>query len=333
MNRILSLIFSLILITASLGDDKNIQKSETAKITVSESEKKNQERVEINVETTKIERDGLGNFKDAQVLKVAFQVTVIEGNIHVNGLRAQHGAVTAFHFHAEIDEISQSKQVLRHHTAPIMIRVLVIEGSQAVGANHIDKLDVEAQIVEIDGKLVKEIDVTQMVIKLDSAKNELLKERKVTIIRVAESKITSHAPKSDIHVHNRGGHLPDKPFHATKEDMEHFRKQGKPMKPKKPLHSEKTSNGGKTDQYEHSICKGFHNLPFGARLSIFLLLTIIGLTTVFCCVRAFCCKPPAKGKKFNLDEFDDKCDFDGVFDAPPLDTKIPLEKQKLVLEA
>lgn len=87
------------------------------------------------------------------------------------------------------------------------------------------------------------------------------------------------------------------------------------------------------DQYEHSICKGFYKLPFAARLSIFLLVTIIGLATVFCCIRAFCCKPPAKGQKFNLDEFDDKCDFDGVFDAPPLDTKIPLEKQKLVLDA
>lgn len=70
MNRILSLTLSLVLITATLGADKNIQKDETAKITVSESEKQNQERVEISVETTKIDRDGLGNFKDAQVLKV-----------------------------------------------------------------------------------------------------------------------------------------------------------------------------------------------------------------------------------------------------------------------
>lgn len=70
MNRILSLILSLILITATLGDDKNIQKDESAKITLSESEKNESERVEISVETTKIERDGLGNFKDAQVLKV-----------------------------------------------------------------------------------------------------------------------------------------------------------------------------------------------------------------------------------------------------------------------
>jgi hypothetical protein len=38
-------------------------------------------------------------------LQVAFQVTVLEGNIHVNGLKAQHGSVTAFHFHAEIGKI------------------------------------------------------------------------------------------------------------------------------------------------------------------------------------------------------------------------------------
>lgn len=41
------------------------------------------------------------------------------------------------------------------------------------------------------------------------------------------------------------GQLPDKPLHASKKDMEKFHKLGKPMKPKKPLHSEKTSFGGK----------------------------------------------------------------------------------------
>jgi hypothetical protein len=106
-----------------------------------------------------------------------------------------------------LDEINKSNQVLRHHTSPILIRILVIEGSQAVGANHLDKLEVEAQIIEIDGKKVKEIDVTQMVIKLDSAKNELLKERIVTVIRIAKSKIMSCLPKDDIHVHNQGGKI------------------------------------------------------------------------------------------------------------------------------
>jgi hypothetical protein len=70
MNRILSFVLGLILITATLGDEIKAKKTESAKITVSESEKKNQERVSINVETTKIERDVLGNFKDAQIVKV-----------------------------------------------------------------------------------------------------------------------------------------------------------------------------------------------------------------------------------------------------------------------
>ncbi|KAK3754853.1 hypothetical protein QZH41_011344 [Actinostola sp. cb2023] len=336
MNRASFFILGVFLVGISLGQD--VSQFKSAKIQVSETEKNNMEQVSVSVQTTKIETDKLGNFKDAEMLKVAFQVTILEGNIHINGLKAQHGTtVTAFHFHAEIDEIAKNNVILRHHTSPIMVRVLVIEGSKAAGSNHIDKLIVEVQIVEIDSKKVTEIDVTQMIVKLDSNNNEVLGERKVSIIRVAESKINSHPPKNDIHVHHRGGRLPDKPFHASKKQMDDFHNHGqalgKPMKPKTPLHADKTSFGGKIDQYEHSICKDFYKLPFAARLSIFLLVTFLGLATVFCCVRAFCCKSAVKGQKFNLEEFDEKCDFDGVFEGPPLDTKVPLEKQKLVLQA
>ncbi|KXJ23770.1 uncharacterized protein LOC110249960 [Exaiptasia diaphana] len=328
MLRVSLLVLGALCLGFSLGGE-----IKSTKIKVKETDTKNLEQVSINVQTAKIEKDNLGNFKDAEILKVAFQVTVLEGNIHVNGLKAKHDSVTAFHFHAEIVEIGKNSVVLRQHTSPIIIRVLVLEQSIASGRTKTKKLVVEAQIIEIDSKKVSEIDVLQMIVKLDNSKNELIAERKVTAIRIAESKIRTHPAKNDIHVHHQGGRLPHKPLNASKKQMDDFQKLGKPVKPKTPLHADKTSFGGKVDRYEHSICKDFYKLPFAARLSIFLLITFLGLATVFCCVRAFCCKPPAKTQKFTLEEFDEKCDFDGVFDAPPLDTKVPLEKQQLVLQA
>ena len=47
----------------------------------------------------------------------------------------------------------------------------------------------------------------------------------------------------------------------------------------------------------------------------------------------FCCKPPASGKKIDLKDFEDKFEYDGEFEAPALEHKLPIEKQKLVIDA
>lgn len=47
----------------------------------------------------------------------------------------------------------------------------------------------------------------------------------------------------------------------------------------------------------------------------------------------FCCKPPASGKKIDLKDFEDKFEYDGEFEAPALEQKLPIEKQKLVIDA
>ncbi|XP_001634091.2 uncharacterized protein LOC5513907 [Nematostella vectensis] len=337
MNLIFRILCVLILTPAILGQNKGAEK-EAVHIKTSERVQNDERTVGIDVETEKIDLDAKGNFADAEILKVNLQVSVIEGNIHVNGMRAKHGSVTAFHFHAEIDEIGPNKKLLKHHMLPIVIRVLVVEQHLVTGTNTLNKLIVEAQIREIYGKTIRDIDVTQVDIRLSNDKKEMTLERKVTVIRLAESKIHNHKPEHDIDVHSQGGRLPKTKLHASKEQMDdyyrHQDKLGPARTPKHPLHASKTSLGGKMDEYEHSICRGFYRLPFAVRLSIFLLVTFIGLLTTFCCIRAFCCKPAAKGKKYNIDDYyDNKYEFDADMDAPPLDTKIPLEKQKLVIDA
>lgn len=66
MIRISILIVGAFLVGITLG-----QEFKSTKIGVSESSQKNLERVLINVQTTKIEKDDKGNFKDAEILKVS----------------------------------------------------------------------------------------------------------------------------------------------------------------------------------------------------------------------------------------------------------------------
>lgn len=86
-------------------------------------------------------------------------------------------------------------------------------------------------------------------------------------------------------------------------------------------------------QSKSSFFSKFCNLPFAARVAIFVLVVLIGLGTFGCCLYVCCCKPPAQGKKIDLKDFDDKFSYDGEFEAPALEHKVPIEKQKLVIDA
>ena len=55
--------------------------------------------------------------------------------------------------------------------------------------------------------------------------------------------------------------------------------------------------------------------------------------TFTCCLWVFFCKPPAPGKNINLKDFEDKFSYDGEFEAPALEHKVPIEKQKVVIDA
>ena len=83
----------------------------------------------------------------------------------------------------------------------------------------------------------------------------------------------------------------------------------------------------------NGFCSKFYKLPFAARLAVFVLVSLIGVGTFACCLWVFCCKPPAQGKKIDLKDFEDKFEYDGEFEAPPLEQKLPIEKQKLVIDA
>lgn len=86
-------------------------------------------------------------------------------------------------------------------------------------------------------------------------------------------------------------------------------------------------------QTKKGFCSKFHSLPFAARVAIFSVVALIGIGTLSCCLWVFCCKPPASGKKIDLKDFEDKFEYDGEFEAPALEQKLPIEKQKLVIDA
>lgn len=68
-------------------------------------------------------------------------------------------------------------------------------------------------------------------------------------------------------------------------------------------------------------------------MAVFSVVALIGFGTAACCFWVFCCKPPAAGKKIDLKDFEDKFAYDGEFEAPALESKIPIEEQKLVIDA
>lgn len=88
---------------------------------------------------------------------------------------------------------------------PIVIRVLVTEGMQTGSNGQVTKvLTVEEEITEVDHKVVEQIDVKQVVITLDSANNELLEKRQVTVIALKDSAIHKKSASDDTHKYPDG---------------------------------------------------------------------------------------------------------------------------------
>ena len=96
------------------------------------------------------------------------------------------------------DEIGKNREVLQHMmNVPIVIRVLVTESEQSGANDGVFKvLRVQEEIIEINHKVVEQIKVTELVMKLDSANNELLAKRELTVIELKNSEIHKK-PKSD----------------------------------------------------------------------------------------------------------------------------------------
>ena len=109
-------------------------------------------------------------------------------------------------FDISADEIGKNREVLQHMTrVPIVIRVLVTESEVPANNGGVFKvLKVEEEIVEVNRKAVQQIKVTQLVMKLDSANNEILAKREVTMIELRDSEIHKRPKESDKHQYPHG---------------------------------------------------------------------------------------------------------------------------------
>ena len=88
---------------------------------------------------------------------------------------------------------------------PIVIRVLVTESEQPTNNGGVFKvLKVQEEIIEVNSKTVEQIKVTQLVMTLDSANNEILAKREVTAIELKESEIHKRPKSDDTHQYPQG---------------------------------------------------------------------------------------------------------------------------------
>lgn len=81
----------------------------------------------------------------------------------------------------------------------IVIRVLVNESEQINEQGVFKMLRVQEEIVEVDKQALTQIKVTQLVLKLDSANNELIGKRVVTTIELKESDVHKIPRDKDNH--------------------------------------------------------------------------------------------------------------------------------------
>ena len=106
------------------------------------------------------------------------------------------------------DEIGKNQEVLQHMTkVPIVIRVLVTESQQTSSDGVFKLLQVEEEIVQVDGQVVKQIKVTQLVMKLDSANNEMIAKRVITTIELDKSDVHKMPQDQDTHKYPDGKKL------------------------------------------------------------------------------------------------------------------------------
>ena len=103
------------------------------------------------------------------------------------------------------DEIGKNKEVLQHMTkVPIVIRVLVTESQQITNDGVFKVLQVQEEIVQVDNQVVRQIKVTQLVMKLDSANNEMIAKREITTIELETSDIHKMPQDEDTHKYPDG---------------------------------------------------------------------------------------------------------------------------------
>lgn len=107
-----------------------------------------------------------------------------------------------------VDEIGKNQEVLQHMTkVPIVIRVLVTESQQTTKDGVFKVLQVQEEIVQVDHQVVRQIKVTQLVMKLDSANNELIAKREITEIELTESDVHKMPQEKDTHKYPDGRKL------------------------------------------------------------------------------------------------------------------------------
>ena len=90
---------------------------------------------------------------------------------------------------------------------PIVIRVLVTESQQITNDGVFKVLQVQEEIVQVDQQVVRQIKVTQLVMKLDSANNEMIAKREITAIELETSDIHKMPQDKDTHKYPDGRKL------------------------------------------------------------------------------------------------------------------------------
>ena len=100
-----------------------------------------------------------------------------------------------------LDLIGEDREVLkRTERVPILIRVLVLESQKTTSVGQTQKvLRVQEEIVEVNHKAVKQIKVTEVLLQLDSANNEVIERRVLTLVELEKAEIHTSPQEGDTH--------------------------------------------------------------------------------------------------------------------------------------
>lgn len=209
--------------------------------------------------------DFVDDQQNEHIFEVAVGVTVQAGAVLLNGQRIGTGVQSTVQFAALFREVDHaSKKIVNAHNVKVGLQALV---QASVSATGLQALNVQLLLSEVDGNLLHQVNVHEVVIFLSASGAE--KARQSRTMGVANSAITTTAAPV---AHGDSSDSSDSPA----EVESHFRH-----------HMEKC--------HVRRFFNWLHKQSFGVRVLVFAAMTLIALLAIrilFCLVTLCCCRRP-----------------------------------------
>lgn len=230
--------------------------------------------------------DFVDNQRNQHIFQVAVGVQVVRGEVMLNGFRVAHGIQTTVQFSAEFREVEfGTNKVVNAHNVNVGVQAVIQEQLSAKGT--LTGLSVQLLLSEVDGNLLSQIEVHEVIVFLNMAGAET--SRKVNTLPLVKSLITTTTTTTEASTAD-----------ATSDST------GAPSSTGEPTSTDDTSDSSsdEKDQEEHyrmEKCRvrrffnWVHKQSFGVRVLIYAIMAVIFVLLckfVFCLISVCCCSKP-----------------------------------------